>query len=180
MELSEAALRARARRAYERGRLQAALWYAALLVPVVAWSWTWCPYPALATVCGTALVAFTIVFRWRGQAWARGVGPGLVAGLPPLVLPFLMREASQVCVGEVCCSLCLVGCVGGGLAAGAFVGRRAASIGEGRAAFLAAAGTLALLAGAPACAFAGVAGLTGLVLGFAGGSAPVLLTRSPA
>ena len=180
MALSEPALFARSRRAYERGRLQAALWPAALLVPVVAWSWTWCLYPALAVACGTALVALTLVFRWRGRVWARGVGPGLAAGLPPLVLPFLMREASQVCVGELCCSLCLIGCVGGGLAAGAFVGRRAASIGEGRAAFLASAGTLALLAGAPACAFAGVAGLAGLLLGFAGGSAPVLLARSPA
>ena len=158
----------------------AAVWRAAPLVPVVAWSWTWCRYPALAVVCGTALVALAIVFRWRGQAWARGVGPGLAAGLPPLVVPFLMREASQVCVGEICCSLCLIGCVGGGLASGAFVGRRAASIGAGRAAFLAAAGTLALLAGAPACAFAGVAGLTGLLLGFAAGTAPALLARAPA
>jgi hypothetical protein len=180
MALSETALRARARRAYERGRLQAALWPAALLVPVVAWSWTWCRYPALAAICGTALVALTIVFRGRGLVWARGVGPGLAAALPPLFLPFLMREASQVCVGEMCCSLCLIGCVGGGLAAGAFIGRRAASIGAGRGAFLAAAGTLALLAGAPACAFAGIAGLTGLLLGFAGGSAPLLLARSPA
>jgi len=180
MALSEAALLARARRAYERGRLQSALSRSALLVPVVAWSWTWCRYPVLAVVCGTALVALAVAFRWRGQAWARGVGPGLAAGLPPLVLPFLMREASQVCVDEMCCSLCLIGCVGGGLAAGVFLGRRAASIDEGRAAFLAAGGTLALLAGAPACAFAGVAGLAGLLLGFAGGSAPVLLARSPA
>jgi hypothetical protein len=176
---SETALLARARRAYERGRLRAALWRAALLVPVVAWSWTWCPYPALAVACGTALVALTVAFRWRGQVWARGIWPGLAAGLPPLVLPFLMREASQVCVGEVCCSLCLIGCVGGGLVAGALVGRRAASLGEGRAAFLAAAGTLALLAGAPACAFAGVIGLAGLLIGFAGGTAPLLLARAP-
>jgi hypothetical protein len=153
---------------------------AVVLVPIVAWSWTWCRYPALAIVCGTALVALTTVLRWRGQVWARGVWPGLAAGLPPLVLPFLMREASQVCVGEVCCSLCLIGCVGGGLVAGALVGRRAVSIGDGRAAFLAVAGTLAILAGAPACAFAGVAGVAGLLLGFAGGSAPVLLARSPA
>lgn len=180
MEPSEAALLARTRRAYERGRLRAALWRALPVVPIVAWSWTWCPYPALAVVCGTALVALTVAFRWRGQVWARGVWPGLAAGLPPLVLPFLMREASQVCVGEMCCSLCLIGCVGGGLVAGALVGRRAASLGEGRGAFLAAAGTLALLAGAPACAFAGVIGLAGLLIGFVGGTAPVLLARAPA
>jgi hypothetical protein len=91
-----------------------------------------------------------------------------------------MRGASEVCVGEMCCSLCLVGCVGGGLGAGLLVGRRAAALPEGRGAFLAAAGALALLAGAPACAFAGLMGLAGLLLGFAAGSAPPLLARAPA
>src|SRR5438034_63335 len=150
------------------------------LVPVVAWTASWCRYPALAAVCGAALVALTVALRWRGQVWARAVRPGLAAGLAPLVLPFLMREASEVCVGEVCCSLCLIGCVGGGALAGVLIGRRAASLGEGRGAFLAAAGTLALLAGAPACAFAGALGLVGLLIGFAGGTAPVLLARAPA
>jgi len=180
MEPSEATLVARARRAYERGRLQAALWWAAPLALLAAWTASWCRYPALAVACGAALVLLTVAFRWRGQVWARAVWPGLAAGLPPLVLPFLMREASQVCVGEVCCSLCLVGCVGGGALAGVLVGRRAASLGEGRGAFLAAAGTLALLTGAPACAFAGVIGLAGLLLGFAGGTAPVMIARAPA
>ena len=180
MEPSETALRARARRAYERGRLVSALWYAAPLVPIVAWTWSWCRYPALAALCGATLVGLTIAWRWRGQVWARAVLPGLGAGLPPLVLPFVMREASQVCVGEMCCSLCLVGCIGGGALAGVLIGRRAASLTEGRGTFLAAAGVLALLAGAPACVFAGVIGLAGLLIGFAGGTAPVLLARAPA
>jgi len=180
MEPSDAALLARARRAYEQGRLQAALWRAAPLVPVVAWTWSWCRYPALAALCGAALVALTVAFRWRGQVWGRAVLPGLAAGLAPLVLPWLMRGASEVCVGEMCCSLCLLGCVGGGSLAGVLVGRRAAALDEGRGTFLAAAGALALLAGAPACAFAGVIGLAGLLIGFAGGTAPVLLARAPA
>jgi hypothetical protein len=180
MELSEAALALRARRAYEQGRLQAALWRAAPLVPLVAWSLGWCRYPTLAALCGAALIALTVAFGWRGEQWGRAVAPGLVAGLPPLVLPLLMRGASEVCVGEMCCSLCLVGCVSGGLVAGLLLGRRAAALPEGRGAFLAAAGALALLAGAPACAFAGVVGLAGLLLGFATGSAPALLARAPA
>jgi len=180
MEPSEAALFARTRRAYERGRLRSALWRAAPLVPAVAWIWSWCRYPALALACGAALVALTVAFRWRGQVWGRAVWPGLAAGLPPLVLPFLMREANQVCVGETCCSLCLIGCVGGGIVAGVMVGRRAASLDGGRWSFLAAAGTLALLAGAPACAFAGLVGLAGLLVGFTLGTAPVVLARAPA
>jgi hypothetical protein len=180
MEPSEAALVSLARRAYERGRVQAALWRAAPLVPVVAWTWGWCRYPALAAACGAALVALTVAFRWRGQVWGRAVMPGLAAGLVPFVLPFSMRGASEVCVGGMCCSLCLVGCIGGGVLAGVLVGRRASALDEGRAAFLAAAGTLALLAGAPACAFAGVIGVAGLLLGFAGGTAPALLDRAPA
>jgi len=180
MEPSETALALRARRAYEQGRLQAALWRAVPLVPLVAWSLGWCRYPTLAALCGTALIALTAGFAWRGQKWGRAVAPGLAAGLPPLVLPLLMRGASEVCVGEMCCSLCLVGCVSGGLVAGLLLGRRAAALPEGRGAFLAAAGALALLAGAPACAFAGVVGLAGLLLGFAAGSAPALLARAPA
>ena len=180
MEPSESALAVRTRRAYERGRLQAALWRAVPLVPLVAWTLGWCRYPVLAALCGMALIALTVAFGWRGQTWGRAIAPGLLAGLPPLVLPLLMRGASDVCVGEMCCSLCLLGCVGGGLGAGLLVGRRAAALPEGRGAFLAAAGVLALLAGAPACAFAGVIGLAGLLLGFAAGSAPTLLARAPA
>lgn len=180
MELSETALALRARRAYEQGRLQAALWRAVPLVPLVAWSLGWCRYPTLAALCGSALIALTVAFSWRGQMWGRAVAPGLTAGLPPLVLPLLMRGASEVCMGEICCSLCLVGCVSGGLVAGLLLGRRAAALPEGRGAFLAAAGALALLGGAPACAFAGVVGLAGLLLGFAAGSAPALLARAPA
>jgi hypothetical protein len=180
MELSEAALALRARRSYEQGRLQAALWRAVPLVPLVAWAVGWCPYPILGLLCGAALVALTVGFGWRGQLWGRAVAPGLAAGLAPLVLPLLMRGASEICVGEMCCSLCLVGCVSGGLVAGLVIGRRAAALPEERGAFLAAAGALALLAGAPACAFAGVAGLAGLLLGFAAGSAPALLARTPA
>jgi hypothetical protein len=178
MEPSESALSVRARRAYERGRLQAALWLAVPLVPLVVWTWSWCRYPTVAATCGAAIVALTVAFRWRGQVWGRAVVPGLAAGLAPLVLPWLMRGASDVCVGEMCCSLCLVGCIGGGLLAGALVGRRAASLHEGAGTFLAAAGALALLAGAPACAFAGVIGLAGLLLGFAAGSAPALARAS--
>jgi len=180
MEPSEAVLSARARRAYEQGRLQAALWRAAPLVPLVAWTCSWCRYPVLAAGCGVALVVLTVAFLWRGQLWGRAVAPGLAAGLAPLVLPLLMRGASEVCVGEMCCSLCLVGCVGGGVFAGALVGRRAAALAEGRGAFLAAAGTLALLAGAPACAFAGAMGLAGLLAGFAGGTVPALTSPRPA
>jgi hypothetical protein len=180
MEPSDTVLLGRARRAYEQGRLQAALWRAAPLVPIVAWIYGWCRYPVLAVVCGGALVALTVAFAWRGQAWGRAVTPGLAAGLAPLVMPLLMRGAQDVCVGEMCCSLCLVGCVAGGIVAGVLVGRRAATLDEGRRTFLAAAGALALLAGAPACAFAGVIGLVGLLLGFAAGTAPTLLARAPA
>jgi hypothetical protein len=180
MERSDTVLALQARRAYERGRLQAALWRATPLVPLVAWSVGWCRYPELAAASGLALVTLTVILLWRGQTWGRAVAPGLAAGLPPLVLPLLLREARVVCVGELCCSLCLLGCVGGGLVAGWLVGRRAAGLGEGRGAFLASAGALALLAGAPACLLAGTVGLAALALGFAAGTAPALLSRAPA
>ncbi|PYQ12257.1 MAG: hypothetical protein DMF80_19165 [Acidobacteria bacterium] len=180
MERSETALARRARRAYERGRLIRGLARAGLLVPVVVWTGSWCPHPVLGLVCGAALVALTAGFLWRGQVWRRAVGPGLAAGLAPLLLPLLMRGAGEVCMGEACWPLCAVSCVGGGLLAGVLVGRRAAALSEGRATFLAAAGMLALLAGAPACALAGAVGLGGLLVGFAAGTTPAVLARASA
>ncbi len=180
MEPSEKAVAEHARRAYERGRLQAALWRATPLLPLLAWTVSWCRYPALAAVCGAAVVALTVAFGWRGGTWRRAIVPGLAAGVAPLTLPLLVRSAGDVCMGGMCCSLCAVSCVAGGVLAGVLVGRRAAMLAEGRGVFLAAAGSLAILAGAPACALAGAIGLAGLLLGFAIGTAPAAVARAEA
>jgi hypothetical protein len=180
MEPSERALADRARRAYERGRWQAALWRATPLLPLLAWTVSWCRYPALAAACGAAVVALTVAFAWRGGTWGRAIVPGLAAGIAPLTLPLLVRSAGDVCMGGMCCSLCAVSCVAGGIVAGILVGRRAVALPEGRGAFLAAAGSLAVLAGAPGCALAGVVGLAGLLAGFAVGTAPAAVARAAA
>jgi hypothetical protein len=180
MEPSELALADRARRAYERGRLQAALWRAAPLLPLLAWTVSGCRYPALAAGCGAAVVALTVAFAWRGGTWGRAIVPGLAAGVAPLTLPLLVRSAGDVCMGSMCCSLCAVSCVAGGLLAGVLVGRRAAALSEGRGVFLVAAGSLAILAGAPSCALAGSIGLAGLLAGFAVGTAPAAVARAQA
>src|SRR5262249_59958534 len=103
MERSEAVLAAQARRAYERGRVQAALWRAAPLLPIVAWSVGWCRYPTLALASGTLIVALTVLFGWRGQLWGRAVAPGLAAGLAPPVLPLPLRGARGRRFRGLCC-----------------------------------------------------------------------------
>jgi len=168
-------LEARCRRAYEAGRLRQAL-LGALLVPVLALA-------ALAlgaerTTVGTVVPGLSILvvgLLWVGGVVARGVRPGLLAGLGPLALPLLtMQVADGYCTPGLCQALCLWSCAGsGGVAAGLVLwatarlrARRlpAVAIGIGLAGFT----------GAMGCAPFGWLGLAGMTAGLAVGMAPAL------
>jgi hypothetical protein len=108
-------------RAYERGR---ARWALGMAVPVLVLplaSWLLGGHPVLMCVLGSALFASAAVLLWRGQAWARGVGLGLAAGLIPFGLVHVARCSSYVCTELMCFSICLAACVIGGVAAGVIV-----------------------------------------------------------
>src|SRR4029079_9261230 len=77
----------------------------------------------LAASTAVAAAVCAIVFLWRGGSLARGTWPGLVAGAVSALAPLAMRSTAACCCGVgACCATCLVGCVGGGVVAGALFG----------------------------------------------------------
>ena len=87
MGLDEAALLTRARRAYEIGRVRAALrvtWY---IAPLVLVSLMGCGTPWGTLASGSLLTAAAVGMRWRGGVYGRSVLPGIAAGLAAFWAP---------------------------------------------------------------------------------------------
>ncbi|HJZ89046.1 MAG TPA: hypothetical protein VKN99_27935 [Polyangia bacterium] len=175
MTPSERTLMAAARRAYEWGRLRAALRAAWLVVPMVAISVAWARHPVASLAAGVALLGLVVVLGWRGGAAGRAVGPGLVAGLAPLTLPLAVRTTGHLCSSTLCMQLCLPACVVGGLISGALLARAAARLERGRPGFMVAAGAIAALAGSLGCALLGLSGVAGMAAGLMVASTPAWL-----
>jgi hypothetical protein len=176
MESSEAVrLQRRARLAYEWGRLRAAVPGA---LPAAGLTLMAAVLGSRATLpLGAALVLLCVGLGWRGRQWGRAVTPGLLAGLIPLLGPFLVLAAGHVCFGGGCRSFCFASCVIGGLIAGALLSREALRMEQGRLGFILASGTVASLCGSLACILYGLSGVLGLVAGLALVSTPVLVLR---
>ena len=169
-----AALAARARFAYEWGRLRRAI-VRAWPIPVAA---------LLAIRLGSTeahvlalvvpLAGAAILFVWKGGVAGRAVAPGLAAGAAPLVLPGIAMDCAVACAAS-CQTWCTTSCVVAGILAGAFVGYRAARVGDGGVLFAAVAATIAATTGAMGCLVGGVLGVTGMLTGLAIGAFPVLV-----
>lgn len=165
-------LPARARRAYEWGRLRWSLrlvpWAAAAMLLALVLG-----RPAALCGCvGGALVTALVLVGVRGGGASRGAPLGLLAGFAPLALPLLARGLGDACSSTLCLSLCLPACGLGGALAGGLLAVRAP--GQGRA-FLASALVIALLTGCLGCTLAGMSGVFGMLAGGALASAPVLV-----
>jgi hypothetical protein len=174
MAVPEAALSARARRAYEMGRLRSALPAVALAVPMVGLSLALCDRMAASAGCGLALVAVLLAAAWRGRPFARGARAGLIAGLGPLLLP--MATCLHLCAGGVCLlapAACVVAALLGGAALGLYARRRVPASPEADG-YLLTALAVAALVGSLGCVIAGLSGIVGMVTGLALGTAPVL------
>lgn len=171
----DALLLARARRGYERGRVGLGLLTASAVVPMAVLSYLACGRPA-ATVSGAlALVVLVATAVWRGQDAGRGARLGLLAGVPPLLLPVLVGATGHLCGADVCLLFpfaCLAGGLIGGLVVGVLGGR--AKLGQSG---IVVAGVTAGLAGSLGCIVAGAMGVVVLVLGLVGGLAPALALR---
>ena len=145
------------------------------VVPMAVLSFLACGRPA-ATVAGAlALVVLVVTAVWRGQDAGRGARLGLLAGVPPLLLPVVVGATGHLCGADVCLLFpfaCLAGGLIGGLALGVLGGR--AKLGPTG---IAIAGVAAGLAGSLGCIVAGAIGVVVLVLGLAGGLAPALALR---
>ncbi len=168
-------LAARARRAYERGRVLSGVRRAAVVLPMAGLSLAACGRPAVTTATVLVLAIAIVACEWRGGEAARGCRAGLRASLPALVLPVLVRACGHVCTAALC-GLYSPACVAGGALGGFVLVRRAAPArldGTG----LAIAALVTLAAGSLGCLVAGAGGILGLVAGLAVGLTPALVPR---
>jgi hypothetical protein len=171
----ETQLRDRARRAYERGRLRAAV--------LGAW-----PVVALASVClvlgarwwivlavASLHAALVVVFLQRGRAAGRAVTTGWLAGSLPLVVSLMGCRVPHACGGGSCVAWCLPGCLAASLVAGVVIVRRALDRrAEARETAFAAA-VVAALTGGMGCTMLGLGGAIAILAGLAIVTAPALL-----
>ncbi len=176
MTVDEADLAARARRAYERGRLGWSVRRAVAAVAITGIALVSCSERAAPASCAATLGIVLAACLWRGGAWARGARLGFLAGLAPCLFPAAIR-AVHACNDRVCLGPSVV-CLLPSAAAGfllAWLGLRT----RGDSRFWLAAATVMVLTGAVGCLFAGLAGLAAMSIGIvAGASAPVLFART--
>lgn len=152
--------------AYERSRLRWAVASALPLAVVPLASFALGHRLVSSVVLGVVLLAVGVGLLWRGQAFGRGLGVGVRAGLIPLVVAHAANLYGHVCTAAGCTSLCIPACVLGGMGAGLVVAcaaERAAArwqvIGSGA--------LTAGLIGAFGCSCIGFGGIAGLVGGMA-------------
>lgn len=166
--------RARARRAYELGRLRSAAWTALAVAPFVACALLASDDRASVSVLGAALYALAAALFFRGQVYGSAVGAGLVAGAAPMLAPLLFRKSGHCCIGGACWSGCMIACFAGGLAAGLVIGWLAAKRPDRSARFWLAAASVATLTGSLGCAVSGLAGTLAMMTALVAASVPVL------
>lgn len=173
-ESSVATLRLAARRAYERGRLERALWRGCAAAALAMPGFLVCNQTPLAAICLAGFALVVTAGRYRGEGFEEGSRAGALAG----VLPCLLPAAVRVFDPDLCILLSSRGpwlCAGAGVAAGVILGLR------GRVAvgwpFWSSAMAALAFAGSLGCIPAGALGLAGLALGVVAGGAPLLVAR---
>jgi hypothetical protein len=181
MEMSER----RARRAYELGRLRVGLQAAWPLVFLTPLALALHGNPRLVAPIAIFTALLTTVLGWRGGGLERGARFGFLAGLPLLLVPWLVMFGQDRCED---CNLvtrgafphgaawttCMIACALTGLAVGAVIGWRAARDARGPR-FATSAAAVAGLTGALGCAMVGVTGVLGVLGGLAVAAPPTLL-----
>lgn len=158
-----------ARKAYELGRLRRALRVLGIVLPLLAASIYVCGVSELGCAIGALLVATSVGFLWRGEAWGTAVAPGLKGGVAAFLVPIALHAFGYCCRYDIE----TIVCVTSGMVAGLVVGLTALR-GDSphRATHLACAGAIAALTASLGCLALGVGG----ALGVAGG---VLLVVTP-
>jgi hypothetical protein len=176
--MDDAMLMVAARRAYERGRLTAGARRAAGVAPLAALPLYRCldvGSGAPQVLVGLlALVTLVTLFSWRGEGYARGVRPGLVAGLGPLLLPLLAHATGVMCSATLC-GILPAAAAAGGFLGGLWLGGQALARERHDAPYWFAAAAVSASLGALGCLHVGLAGLGAMALGLLAGSAPALV-----
>lgn len=162
----------RARRAYERAHLLAALRGTALAGALAVVAYGLHRMSSAAWLAAACLAATLAVLGWRGGAWRRGALAGVIAGLPPLFAPTLLIAATHGWQCAMCdpgpTVPCLVTCLVTSSLVGLLVGHRAVTDVSPRR-FAIAAITSAALTGLLGCGTTGLGGAAGVVIGLVAG-----------
>ncbi len=172
------------RRAYERGRAKRALSTALYTAPMVAFSILvrGASWPIL--VASVAFVGVVFAMAFRGEALGRAVGPGLLAATPPFAVPLVLRAMGHTCAMGTCCmtrecaAMCVPACIAGGVIAGLVIGLATRSERDRPLTMWLGASTVAILAGALGCWFAGLSGVAGMALATMTTMVPVAFARA--
>ena len=171
MARSDQVLR-RVRRAYEVAHLLAAVRGLALAVAVVVLALGFHQTASATWLVVGALALTLAVLGWRGGALRRGAFSGVIAGLPPLVMPTFVFALSG---GAHCTSCqpeamlpCTLACLGSSAVVGVLVGQRASSDPAPQR-YAIAAITTAALTGLLGCGTTGLGGAVGIVVGLVAG-----------
>ena len=167
-------LEAAVRGAYERGRARRAFVAALPIFALAAIASRIEPRAGLALLVGVAMYVVAALFFWRGRGLARGVLPGIAAGVLPFAAMHAARLYGHVCGGALCFTVCIPAAAIGGVAAGLLVGRVARGSRDARSTWVSGA-LLAALTGSLACACVGIGGIAGLVVGLVVGSVPFVV-----
>jgi hypothetical protein len=176
MSTLKTGLEARARRAYETGRLNDAVRRASPLVPLLALALLGCAPSQEVLACAGALLVVVTLLLWRGQDWGVGVGPGIVAGLVPLLFPIFAEAGGHLCMSGTCLLLPVI-CAAGGLLGGLLLGILAPRPRPGRMVPFMVACSVASLMGGVGCLLYGLVGLGVMVAGMAGGTLGLVVLR---
>ncbi len=173
-ELSDTSLRLAARRAYELGRLEGALWRGAAAALFALPAFLTCGRTPVSALCLAGFALVVAAGRVRGGAYEEGAHAGAIAGIAPCLLPALVSRLDPSLCAAIAPGIPWPSAVGG-LVAGAILGL----CGHTATGLHFWAPALAALAFAASlgCIPAGAMGFAGLLAGVIAGGAPALVLR---
>ncbi|NUP09680.1 MAG: hypothetical protein HOW73_26850 [Polyangiaceae bacterium] len=160
-------LEAVARRAFERGRVKYAARQLAypIFVTVAAVLLLRAPL-AVAVPVGVLLTAIYGFTQFRGTSLARGARRGLLLGMLPFSVPWLVRASGSCMIGGSCATTCMSACVLAGATTGIAVSLAATRDAAPRT-FGIGAGLMLLISAGIGCAAIGIGEFVGVGLGLA-------------
>ena len=163
----------RARRAYEARHVASAVRALVTAALVIVLGLGLYRFTSSTVFVAATLAATMAAFAWRGGAWRRGAFAGVLAGLPPLIIPSIVWTLTSSAGHCASCETsatwpCLIACFGTGSLVGILVGYRAITDASPRRYATAAIATAAL-SGLLGCGTTGLGGATGVVVGLVAG-----------
>ena len=157
-------------RAYEFGRVRAAVRAAWFLVPAAVLCALETGAGEACACIGVLLLGAAVFLRWRSRQGGDSVRYGLVAGTVPLIAGLVVARIAPAFAGAPLVSASAAVCLGVGVPSGAWLGFQLARGASAPSTWLAA-GAVAALAASLGCVGLGVAGIAGAVAGLVVGAA---------